>query len=73
MRHLAIGGGKFNVLEDLGGPMSDVLDHFVNLHKQVQRYNQKYGELPAAASTNDENNNDSYRDSDDDGSETEQE
>ncbi|KAH6898978.1 phosphatase 2C-domain-containing protein [Thelonectria olida] len=68
MRHLAIGGGTFNMLEDLAGPMSSVLDHFVAMHQQNLRYQAKYGDLPSAPS--DDSNE--YG-SEDDGSETEQE
>jgi hypothetical protein len=68
MRHLAIGGGTVNMLEDLAGPMSSVLDYFVAMQKQNLRYQAKYGDLSSTASNNSNENG-----SEDDGSETEQE
>ncbi|KPM39952.1 Adenylate cyclase [Neonectria ditissima] len=50
MRHLAVGGGTFSLLEELGGPMSSVLDHFLTQHKQLERYTKKYGKLPSISS-----------------------
>lgn len=45
MRHLARGGGTIRELNDLRGPMSMVLDFFVNQQQELERYRQKYGSL----------------------------
>ncbi|KAK2600228.1 hypothetical protein QQS21_005024 [Conoideocrella luteorostrata] len=47
MRHLAHGNGPLRELNDLRGPMSMVLDFFVQQQQELARYKQKYGELPS--------------------------
>ncbi|KAL6402942.1 putative adenylate cyclase [Ilyonectria robusta] len=76
MRHLAVGGGTFSLLEELAGPMSDILSHFLSQQKQLKRYKKKYGKLPSisSGSEDDEIDEDEDEDQDDstvDGSETE--
>lgn len=46
MRHLASGSGALRELNDLRGPMSLVLEFFVQQQQELARYKQKYGELP---------------------------
>lgn len=46
MRHLASGGGALRELNDLRGPMSLVLEFFVQQQQELARYKQMYGELP---------------------------
>jgi adenylate cyclase len=47
MRHLARGGGVLRELNDLRGPMGSVLDFFVRQREELERYKQRFGELPA--------------------------
>ncbi|KAF4975321.1 hypothetical protein FZEAL_7886 [Fusarium zealandicum] len=64
MRHLAVGGGTIKELEELRGPMSAVLDHFMSQHNELERYKKQFGQLPAPESSDDDT---------DEGSDTEQE
>lgn len=45
MRHLAIGGGILRELNDLRGPMSAVLDHFVAQNRELEKYKQRFGSI----------------------------
>lgn len=45
MRYLARGGGTLQELNDLRGPMSQVLDFFVQQQKELAQYKAKYGPL----------------------------
>ncbi|GAP83350.1 putative adenylate cyclase [Rosellinia necatrix] len=58
VRHTAIGGGHIKQLEDLRAPMSVILGHINKQIKELQKYKAKYGSL---------------EDSEDEGSDTEQE
>ncbi|KAM0340985.1 hypothetical protein ACHAPU_010217 [Fusarium lateritium] len=75
MRHLAIGSGTIKELEDLKGPMSDILDQFMAQANELARYKKKYGELPSPGSSEEENDDDDDDDDPDteEGSDTEQE
>lgn len=78
MRHLAVGGGTFSLLDELAGPMSDILNHFLSQQKQLKRYKKKYGKLPSISSGSEDDGIDEDEDEDEDqddstvdGSETE--
>ncbi|CAH0048025.1 unnamed protein product [Clonostachys solani] len=45
MRHLARGEGTLRELNDLRGPMSAILDYFVQQKRELERYKDKYGDL----------------------------
>lgn len=45
MRHLAIGGGQFNQLDDLRTPMTVILDNLAVQLAELERYKAKYGPL----------------------------
>ncbi|KAJ4224047.1 hypothetical protein NW759_005715 [Fusarium solani] len=69
MRHLAIGGGVIKELDELRGPMSDILDELTAQRKELERYKKRYGKLPSPESSDDDE--DDY--DTDEGSDTEQE
>ncbi|KYK56020.1 adenylate cyclase, ACY [Drechmeria coniospora] len=45
LRHIAKGGGTLRELNDLRGPMADVLDLFAAQKKELERYKKLYGPL----------------------------
>jgi adenylate cyclase len=45
MRHMAMGGGKFNQLDDLRTPMAVVLDNLADQLAELERYKAKFGPL----------------------------
>lgn len=45
MRHLAVGSGPINTLDDLRAPMTDVLDSLAEQLEELQRYKARFGEL----------------------------
>ncbi len=45
MRHLAIGGGLINRLDDLRTPMSVILDNLTIQLTELERYKARYGPL----------------------------
>lgn len=74
MRHLAIGSGTIKELEDLKGPMSDILDQFMAQTNELARYKKRYGELPSPGSSEEDEDDDDDDDPDtEEGSDTEQE
>jgi adenylate cyclase len=75
MRHLAIGSGTIKELEDLKGPMSDILDQFMAQTNELARYKRRYGELPSPSpgSSEEEEEEDDDDPDTEEGSDTEQE
>lgn len=74
MRHLAIGSGTIKELEDLKGPMSDILDQFMAQTNELARYKRRYGELPSSSPGSSEEEDEDDDDPDtEEGSDTEQE
>lgn len=69
MRHLATGGGIIKELDELRGPMSDILEELTAQRKELERYKKRYGKLPSPHSSDDDQ--DDY--DTDEGSDTEQE
>jgi adenylate cyclase len=73
MRHLAIGSGTIKELEDLKGPMSDILDQFMAQTNELARYKKRYGELPSPGSSEEDEDDDDDDPDTEEGSDTEQE
>lgn len=70
MRHLAIGRGVLRELNDLRGPMSAVLDHFVAQDRELERYKKKFGALALDSSSEED---EEYEEEEYEESDTEQE
>lgn len=45
MRHIAMGGGQINSLDDLRTPMAVVLDNLAIQLAELEKYKAKYGDL----------------------------
>ncbi|KAI1761848.1 PP2C-domain-containing protein [Hypoxylon sp. FL1150] len=45
MRHISMGGGQINTLDDIRMPMAAVLDNLTDQLAQLERYKAKYGDL----------------------------
>ncbi|CAJ2501172.1 Uu.00g040250.m01.CDS01 [Anthostomella pinea] len=50
MRHIAMGGGTINQLEDLRTPMTTILDNLAIQLAELERYKSKYGPLDSSES-----------------------
>ncbi|KOS22493.1 Adenylate cyclase [Escovopsis weberi] len=73
LRHIAIGGGVIQELNQLQTPMAAIFDLLMNQQQELERYRRRYGDLDDTDSTTRFGSRVLEVDSEDEGSETEQE
>lgn len=54
MRHIAMGGGQINTLDDIRMPMATVLDNLTVQLAELERYKAKYGDLASSDGEDDD-------------------